>query len=200
MDHHAADLAGPADLAGRWVLLAYRIPREPSAPRIAVWRKLERLGVARLGDGLVTLPADARTREQLDWIAEEILAVGGTATVWLAVPASLAQERAIAEQMQAARRAEYQAVIAEARNAEGAGVGERSRTAARLRADLRRIGRRDFFAPAEREHAHQAVHALTAPEHPRTPAGGHLEHGSPAAQAADTGQATATRSPRGETR
>ena len=41
------------DPAGRWVLLSYRIPREPSQPQIAVWRKLERLGVARLGDGLV---------------------------------------------------------------------------------------------------------------------------------------------------
>jgi hypothetical protein len=30
-----------------------------------VWRKLERLGVARLGDGLVALPADARMRELL---------------------------------------------------------------------------------------------------------------------------------------
>ena len=55
---------------GRWVLLAYRLPREPSTPRITVWRKLERLGVARLGDGLVALPADARTREQMDWLAE----------------------------------------------------------------------------------------------------------------------------------
>ena len=57
---------------GRWVLLAYRLPREPSNPRVGVWRKLERLGVARLGDGLVALPADARTREQVDWLAEEI--------------------------------------------------------------------------------------------------------------------------------
>ena len=42
-----------------WLLLAYRMPREPSTPRIAVWRKLGGLGVAKLGDGLVALPADA---------------------------------------------------------------------------------------------------------------------------------------------
>ena len=30
-----------------WVLLAYRIPREPSTPRISVWRKLRRLGAVR---------------------------------------------------------------------------------------------------------------------------------------------------------
>jgi hypothetical protein len=145
------------------VLLAYRIPSLPSAPRIAVWRRLERLGVARLGDGLVALPADARTREQLDWVAEEIVAADGTATVWLATPASPSQERAIATQMQQARSQEYRAVIAAARAAEGARAGERSRVAGRLRAELRRIGRRDFFPPAERDPAHQAVRALNAP-------------------------------------
>src|SRR5919204_2961667 len=110
-ENHEVTVTGPAVLPagsgrlGSWVLLAYRLPREPSNPRVAVWRKLERLGVARLGDGLVALPADARTREQLDWLAEEVLEAGGTATVWLASPASAAQERTIAEAMRAARTA-----------------------------------------------------------------------------------------------
>src|SRR6266700_1186066 len=60
-----------------WVLLAYRLPRVPSTPCSAVWRRLKRLGVAWMGDGLVALPADARTREQLEWIAEEVSDHGG---------------------------------------------------------------------------------------------------------------------------
>jgi len=144
------------------VLLAYRLPREPSNPRVGVWRKLERLGVVRLGDGLVALPADARTREQLDWLAEEITEAGGTATVWLAIPASAAQERAIAEGMRAARAAEYQAVTEQARDAANGGVAERTRALRRLRGELRRIARRDFFPPAERDAAHAAVDALAA--------------------------------------
>jgi hypothetical protein len=63
-------LPAGAGQVGSWVLLAYRLPREPSNPRVAVWRKLERLGVARLGDGLVALRADARTREHLEGLAE----------------------------------------------------------------------------------------------------------------------------------
>ncbi len=43
---------------GEWVLLSYRLPREPSTPRIGIWRKIKRLGVAYLADGLVALPAD----------------------------------------------------------------------------------------------------------------------------------------------
>ncbi len=146
---------------GRWVLLCYRLPREPSTPRIGVWRKLERLGVARLGDGLVALPADARTREQLDWLAEEITEAGGTVTVWLATPGSAAQERAVAEAMRAARAAEYRAVIAQARAAAGTAT-DRARALRRLRGELRRIARRDFFPPAERELARAAVDAVVA--------------------------------------
>jgi len=147
---------------GIWVLLAYRLPREPSNPRVAVWRKLERLGVARLGDGLVALPADARTREQLDWLAEEILEAGGTSTVWLATPGSAAQEHTIAATMRAARAAEYRAVTDQASEAARGGAAERTRALRRLRGELRRIARRDFFPPAEQEAARIAVDTLAA--------------------------------------
>jgi hypothetical protein len=155
-------MPGGLDRLGLWVLLAYRLPREPSKPRVGVWRKLERLGVARLGDGLVALPADARTREQFEWLAEEIAAAGGTSTVWLATPGSAAQERAIAEAMRAGRAAEYRAVTDQARDAAGAGAMERRRAARRLRGELRRIARRDFFPPAERDAARAAVDGLAA--------------------------------------
>ncbi|WP_249024606.1 Chromate resistance protein ChrB [Couchioplanes caeruleus] len=143
------------------MLLAYRMPREPSSPRIAVWRKLERLGVARLGDGLVALPADARTREQFDRIAEEIGEAHGSATVWLAEPATLAQEREIAAAMREARAAEYRAVIDEATTTSAAGSpAERARVVRRLRNELRRIARRDFFPPRERDAARTTVQSL----------------------------------------
>jgi uncharacterized protein YdbL (DUF1318 family) len=146
--------------AGSWVLLAYRMPRDPSAPRIAVWRKLERLGVARLGDGLVALPADARTREQFDWLADEIGDGGGSATVWLATPSSAGQEQQIAAAMRTARAAEYQAVIDEAAAARGGTDAERARALRRLRGELHRINRRDFFPPRERDIARTATREL----------------------------------------
>ncbi len=147
---------------GEWVLLSYRVPREPSTPRIAIWRNLKRLGVAAHGDGLVGLPADARTREHLDWVADDVLAAGGTASVWLARPASAAQERELAGQMSAARAVEYQAVIEQAQAARALTGRERDTVLRRLRGELQRIKRRDFFPPPEREPAHQAVRALAA--------------------------------------
>jgi hypothetical protein len=145
-----------------WVLLAYRMPREPSTPRITVWRKLKRLGVAQLLDGLVALPADERTREQLEWIADEVVAAGGTATVWLGRPGSAAQQRTIAASMSAAVADDYTAVLAAANDAAGADEAERRRTLARLRRELHRIGQRDHFPPSERDAARRAVNRLSA--------------------------------------
>src|SRR5262245_14239939 len=155
---------------GRWVLLSYRLPREPSTPRITPWRKLERLGVARLGDGLVGLPADARTREQFDWLAAEILEADGTATVWLGSPASNSDEDAIVDGMRAARAAEYDAIIDKARAAATANRDEAARALRRLRDELQRITRRDFFPPPQRDRAHAAVEAISGDARTERPA------------------------------
>jgi hypothetical protein len=147
---------------GTWVLLSYRVPREPSTPRISIWRKLKRLGVAQLGDGLIALPADARTREHLDWIANEVTEAGGTASLWVAQPGTLATEREVAAAMAAARAAEYTAVTDETMAAAHLEETARSSLARRLRAELRRIQRRDYFPPAERDVATAATEALAA--------------------------------------
>jgi len=153
--------------AGEWVLLSYRLPREPSTPRIATWRRLKRLGVAQLSDGLVGLPADARTREQLEWIADEIQEVGGTAGLWLARPATAIQERDLATAMARDRAAEYVELTQEARAATGMADAERTRAAKRLREKWRQVTRRDFFPPRERDMAQSAVRALVGPSSPK---------------------------------
>jgi hypothetical protein len=145
---------------GEWVLLTYRLPREPSAPRLALWRKLKRLGVAQLSDGLVALPADARTREQLEWAAEEVEEADGSAGVWLARPASRALEREVAGPMDAARVAEYAEIVEQAHQALTAETAERLQVLRRLRAQMRRVERRDFFRPAERQRARLAIRDL----------------------------------------
>jgi hypothetical protein len=156
-------------VVGEWVLLTYRLPREPSTPRSSVWRKLKRLGVAQLADGLVALPADARTREQLEWVAEEVRQAAGVAGVWLARPASESQERDLARSMAQARAMEYTAVLEHAAAAARLVGPERSRLLRSLRAELRRIRRRDFFPPAERDAAVAAVEALAQEERTLTP-------------------------------
>ena len=82
----------------RWVLLSYRLPREPSTPRIAVWRRLRRLGAVQIGDGVAALPLDDRTREQFDWLANDVEEAGGEAIVWVAEPSTKAEQRRLERQ------------------------------------------------------------------------------------------------------
>jgi hypothetical protein len=98
----------------------------------------------------------------LEWVAEDVVAAGGTAAVWIARPASESAERELAQQLADARAAEYAAVISEA--AAGAELAGSARASAlrRLRNELRRIHRRDFFPPAERDAAQAAVRELAA--------------------------------------
>ena len=146
--------------SGDWVLLAYRLPREPSTPRIALWRALRRLGTVQVTDGVVALPADSRTREQLEWLAEGVIEAGGEASVWLARLATAAQERALAGRMRDAASSEYEALTAAAVSALAAPTGQRKRTLGRLRRELRRIRRRDYFHAGSREHATAALERL----------------------------------------
>jgi len=147
------------------VLLSYRVPREPSTPRIAIWRRLKSHGVAKVGDGLVALPHDARTKEQLEWVAAMALEAGGEAIVWVA-QTTKGDDAALVAQMNADRDAEYLALIemiAEAgRDVDGRSVG-------RFRRELRRIERRDHVGSPKRDEAKRAVQALAANDPATTP-------------------------------
>lgn len=141
-----------------WVLLIYRVPREPSTPRIAIWRRFRALGVAQLADGTVALPEDARTREHLEWVADQVLDAGGTALLLRAQAFTVKDERAVAHAMAGARAEEYQEVIASAAQARDVSDdAERRRVVARLRKQLRVIQRRDYFPPPDRDGAVAAV-------------------------------------------
>ncbi len=144
------------------MLLAYRLPREPSTPRSALWRKLRRLGAAQLLDGLAALPLDARNREQLEWLADEVAEAGGEATIWVGELASAAQERELATRMAETVASDYRSLIDEADATGEQPLGQRRRTLGRLRRELRRIRARDYFPPPERELAQQALDDLGA--------------------------------------
>ena len=141
-------------------MLVYRLPRTPSTPRITLWRKLRRLGVAQIMDGVVALPADPDTREQLEWLAEDVVQAGGEATIWLSEPATAAEHRTLARAMTKRVEAEYRGIAEEAHAAQSSRPVDRRRTLARLRRELRRVGARQYFPTREADIARRAVESL----------------------------------------
>lgn len=77
-------MSSAGKISQEWVLLVYTLPREPSAPRVALWRKLKKLGALLTHDAVWTLPSTSATREQVLWLTQEIREAGGSAHVWIA--------------------------------------------------------------------------------------------------------------------
>ncbi len=139
----------------QWVLLSYRLPREPSTPRIKIWRRLKNLGVAQIGDGLVALPHDARTKEHLEWVALQVREADGEAIAWTAAPTSRRDSEALAAQMRDERDEEYGAMLADIE----ANPNPSSRTVQRWRREWQRISRRDYFRAPLRDRVRLAIGA-----------------------------------------
>jgi hypothetical protein len=126
-----------------------------------VWRKLRRLGALQLVDGLVALPAGSQNKEQLDWLADEILEAGGEAWTFTATPGSKDQQRALAARMTDAAAADYRAVLVEAEEILASGELPSRRTVERLSRELRRVQLRDPF-PAKEAGGHNGPWRLAA--------------------------------------
>src|ERR1700724_2946206 len=94
-----------------WVLLVYKIPREPTSSRAAVWRKMKRLGALLLHDAVWVLPATSWTREQFQWLAVEIGEMEGEAYLWESQLLLNGQAEALVQQFQVRVDAAYQEIL-----------------------------------------------------------------------------------------
>jgi hypothetical protein len=146
----------------RWVLLVYRLPREPSRHRVAVWRKLRDLGALYLQDGVAALPEDAVTREQLEWLQLRVREAGGEATLWEGRPGTAAEEAELVKAFRSLREQAYWNIIAGAerlrRKAQmgGAALSEQLR---KIEREFRAERRRDYFRSPLRGEAAEALRA-----------------------------------------
>jgi hypothetical protein len=109
-----------------WMMLIYRVPNEPTASRVYVWRKLKRLGALLLHDAVWVLPATPHTREQLRWLATEVGELDGEASVWESRLAFGANEGALIAQFQVVVDESYREIL-DALKRKGADVAALSR-------------------------------------------------------------------------
>jgi len=96
----------------KWLLLHYKIPTEPSASRVYIWRKLKRLGALLFQDAVWVLPDTPRNMEQFQWLSAEIGEMGGEATFWSAQPALEGQDAGLIQQFASQVNRAYQELMA----------------------------------------------------------------------------------------
>ena len=65
----------------RWLLLIHQVPPKPDYLRVKVRRRLQKLGAAPLKSSVYVLPDTEEHLEDFQWLANEIVADGGDATI-----------------------------------------------------------------------------------------------------------------------
>ncbi len=139
-----------------WLLLHYKMPRETSASRVYVWRKLKRMGAVLLHDAIWILPSNTRTQEQFQWLAAEISELEGKAMLWKSnLLLNNQQEEELVQQFLAQVAGDYSLVLAQL-ELEQADRGAGSKLA-ELASRYHQIKRADYFQSELGKQVQQAL-------------------------------------------
>jgi hypothetical protein len=142
----------------RWVAFSYSLPaKSGSSPRVALWRRLRRLGAVTPTGSVQVLPDRPECAEALQWLAQEMRQAGGEAVVMYVEGFVGLTDQQLVEMFRAGRAEEYaeletqvleleQRILAAAREDELSEVPE---TLARLRRRHAEISRSDYFDAPE---------------------------------------------------
>jgi hypothetical protein len=160
---------------GRWLLLIHQIPPKPDYFRVKIWRRLQRLGAVAIKNSVYVLPKNEQTQEDFQWVLREIVEGRGEASLCEARFVEGLSDDQVEGLFQAARGAEYDQVVEEARRLSAmplpdGQIDETRRT--QLEIDLARLKRRlaevvaiDFFGAPGREAAEGLVSGVEARMH-----------------------------------
>jgi hypothetical protein len=142
----------------KWLVFSYSLPSKArSSPRVALWRRLRRLGAISPTGGLQVLPAREECLEAFQWLAEEVQHAKGEALVMRVEQFDGLSDAELMERFRQARAEDYAALDAQAAELE-----------ARLGAELTREERsrvREMLERMRRQHAEVArIDFFDAPE------------------------------------
>jgi len=99
----------------KWVMLIYKLPRSRStATKVALWRKLKKLGVYPLQDSVCLLPDSEKNLESFEWLAAELREAEGDASVWQAETLTPAREKEIRDHFLDQVNRQYKTIIEDA--------------------------------------------------------------------------------------
>jgi hypothetical protein len=144
----------------RWLILVHQLPPRPTSLRVRVWRRLQQIGAVVLRNSLYVLPASRETREDFEWVRQEILASRGQVSVLEAAAVDGATDDELVLQFRKIRTAEYEALAAEIRKARGRVATSKPRVSPAGRQRLLQTARERFGAIQARDHFAAAGRAL----------------------------------------
>jgi hypothetical protein len=67
--------------ATSWLLLLFSLPTNRNTERVAVWRRLKKMGAVQIKTSTYLLPDEPAQYEQFQWLAQQIRDYGGDATL-----------------------------------------------------------------------------------------------------------------------
>jgi hypothetical protein len=80
-----------------WILMTYKVPPEPATKRVALWRKLQGMGVVYFQNGMCLLPQTEGHMRQFTMLENDVAETGGETVLLITKPLEKAQgEKAIA--------------------------------------------------------------------------------------------------------
>ncbi|HET9709212.1 MAG TPA: chromate resistance protein ChrB domain-containing protein [Gemmatimonadales bacterium] len=136
----------------RWLLLIHQIPPKPDYARVKVRRRLQGIGAVPLKRTVYALPASDQSREDFEWLAREIVELGGEATICEGSFLEPATGTRLIAAQRAERSREYGAIAASAQRESG--------DVDRLKRRLALVSGVDHFEAQGRADAEAAIMAL----------------------------------------
>ena len=67
--------------ANSWLLLLFSLPTNRNTERVAVWRRLKKMGAVQIKTSTYLLPDEPAQYEQFQWLAKQIRDYGGDSTL-----------------------------------------------------------------------------------------------------------------------
>jgi len=93
-----------------WLLLLYSLPTKRNTERVAIWRRLKRMGAAPLTTSTYLLPDQPAQYEQFQWLSKQIRDSGGEATLVRAQEIEGVPRAKVVSLFNSARDADYAAL------------------------------------------------------------------------------------------
>ena len=94
-----------------WLLLTYKVPPEPAAKRIALWRRLKGLGAVYLQNGVCLLPKTDDHVRRLKMLENDVAEMGGEAVILETIAVDRAQEEKVVARFKSDRDEQYREFI-----------------------------------------------------------------------------------------